>query len=348
LLKAFLAAGLCFAATTTAFADFSYEQNTKITGGALAGMMKMAGAFSKAAREPITNTVIVKGDRMVHITSRTISITDLKSETITDVDLTRKTYSVITFADMAKAMQNMADKMASKGKQENADMNMKASIKETGQTKMVSGFNTKEVVLTIDMEITDQKSGNKGNMTVVSDMWIAPKIAGYDEVRDFYRRMSQKIAWTPGTSPMMAQNSEMVKGMSELMKESAKMDGMPILQIMKMGAAGDGSMPTSSNNTPKASSPPPPSASEAAAAAIAGRLGGFGGFGRKKKPAEEQQQTQPAASGDANASSDSGSGALMEMTMESSGFSTAPADPSKFEIPAGFKQVDSPRQKALR
>ncbi len=33
---------------------------------------------------------------------------------------------------------------------------------------------------------------------------------------------------------------------------------------------------------------------------------------------------------------------MMEMTSDLSGFSAGPADASKVEIPAGFKQVDSP------
>src|SRR5579862_9206702 len=41
-------------------ADFSYEQTTTITGGALAGMIKFAGKFSKQAREPQRYTVAVK------------------------------------------------------------------------------------------------------------------------------------------------------------------------------------------------------------------------------------------------------------------------------------------------
>ncbi|MEO8129001.1 MAG: hypothetical protein ABI822_17995, partial [Bryobacteraceae bacterium] len=172
--KAFLAVSACCLASTAVYADFSYDQNSKITGGALAGMMKMAGAFSKAAREPMNSTVMVKGDRMAHVGANHISIIDLKSETITDIDPAKHSYSVITFADMAKAMQQLSDKMAAKGKQEGADMKMKASVKETGEKKMVSGFNTKEVVLTIEMEMADPKSGEKGTMAVVSDMWLAP------------------------------------------------------------------------------------------------------------------------------------------------------------------------------
>ena len=39
--KTFLAASVCCVACTTAFADFSYDQNAKVTGGAMAGMMKI-------------------------------------------------------------------------------------------------------------------------------------------------------------------------------------------------------------------------------------------------------------------------------------------------------------------
>src|SRR3954469_18561765 len=155
--RAFLAAGVFCCASSLAFADFSYEQSSKITGGMMAGMMKMAGAFSKTAREPMTSTVLVKGDRMAHIGANRISVVDLKSETITDIDTQKKTYAVITFAQMAEAMQRMSEKMAAKSKDEKADMNMKASIKETGEKKVVSGFNTKEVILTMEMEVTDQK-----------------------------------------------------------------------------------------------------------------------------------------------------------------------------------------------
>ena len=343
--KTFLAASVCCVASTAAFADFSYDQNVKMTGGAMAGMMKIAGAFSKAARDPMSSTVMVKGDRMAHIGANHISVIDLKSETITDIDPVKKTYSVITFADMAKAMQQMSDKMAEKGKEQKADMNFKASLKETGEKKVISGFNTKEVVLTIEMEATDQKSGNKGAMTVVSDMWLTPQIPGYEDVKDFYKRMATKLAWTPGGNAMAMQRGDMMKGMGQLAKESAKLEGVPILQIMKMGVAGDGTgmPPSGSAEKPRQAAPPPPTAGEMAASAIAGRFG-VGGFGKKKKPVEEQ----PAQTTTAPAQSSDSSGSLIEMTTESTNFSTASIDASRFDVPSGFKKVDHPMEKALR
>jgi hypothetical protein len=66
-------------------------------------------------------------------------------------------------------------------------------------------------------------------------------------------------------------------------------------------------------------------------------LGGLGGFGRKKKQEEPQQQQEQTQA----QSGQPGSGILIESTTESSGFSASPVDASKFETPAGFKEVQA-------
>src|SRR2546423_12769042 len=86
-------------------ADFSYEESTKITGGMMAGMMKFAGAFSKQAREPIQSNVAIKGNRMAHWSKDRATVIDLDSETITEINFPKKTYSVMTFAEMKQAME---------------------------------------------------------------------------------------------------------------------------------------------------------------------------------------------------------------------------------------------------
>ena len=39
-------------------------------------------------------------------------------------------------------------------------------------------------------------------MKVVTDMWLAPSLPGYDEVRNFYTKMAQKLAFAPGMGGM--------------------------------------------------------------------------------------------------------------------------------------------------
>jgi hypothetical protein len=315
------------AAAGLLLADFSYDQNSKITGGAIAGVIKMAGAFSRQAREPMRSTVIVKGDRMAQISGTHAEIIDLNKETITSIDFQRKTWSVMTFAEMTQALERMSQKMKDNRQ---ADVHFKVSAKATGQTRQIAGLEAREMLLTLEMEGTDQQSGQTGGMLITTDMWIAPAAPGYQEVRDFHRRMAQKLAWSPGTSMFGMGNPDIAKGMAEVYKEMAKLDGMPLLEEIKMTAAGQpASQPPGQTDTQaQTQSQPAPSVGSALGSALGGRFG----FGRRKKHADADQtpSTPPA-----------NPGSLLEMTTELSGFSAAAVDASRFEVPAGFKQVES-------
>ena len=327
------AAIILVAACLPVLADFSYDQTSKITGGMMAGMMKFAGAFSKQAREPMVSTVAVKGNRMVHGSQHDVSIIDLDKETITHISFDKKQYSVMTFAQMKQMMEEMSQKMKSSDAQK-ADVQFKVSAKDTGEKKTIAGFDTHEMILTMEMEGTDQQTGNKGGMVVTSDMWIAPKAEGYNEIANFYKKMSQKLDWTPSSLGMMGARPDMAKGMAELYKESAKLNGMPVFEIVKMGFHAEGQAQGGQAQAP----PQQQQEQQAEKPSIGSVLGGrLGGFGRRKKNQEESGGESGAApqgqQGDA-------SGSLVEMTMEMSGFSSAPVDESKFEVPAGFKQVE--------
>jgi hypothetical protein len=61
-------------------------------------------------------------------------------------------------------------------------------------------------------------------------------------------------------------------------------------------------------------------------------------FGRKKDEPAPDQKTKDS----------SGPALLLEMTTDMSGFSTSAVDASRFDVPAGFKQVDSDLVKRAR
>ena len=230
-------AGIMAAAGSSLLADFTYQQTSTITGGAMMSMMRIAGAFSKKAKEPIQSTISVKGDRMVHRTGDTASVIDLSSGTITHIDFQKKQYSVMTFEEMKQLMEQMAQKAQKGQKGDQAQMKFKVSANATGKTKQVAGLEAKEMILTMQMEATDKDSGQKGGMTVTTDMWIASGIPGYQEVREFQRRMAEKLNWTPGGNMFMS-DPKVSEGMAEVLKEAAKLDGMPVQQLISMGVAG--------------------------------------------------------------------------------------------------------------
>jgi hypothetical protein len=332
--------GIMALSTTSLFADFSYRETSKITGGMVAGMMKIAGAFSKAAREPMDATVAVKGNKLVHRGSTHMSLIDLDAKTITTVDLQKKQYSVMTFEEMRQAMENMAKKMK---QDSSADMKMRVSAEPTGKTKEISGYNAKEVLMKISMDIQDQKSKQSGSMVVYTDLWIAENVAGYSEIAGFYKRMSEQLNWTPGGG-MFMQQPEIAKGMAEAFKEVSKMNGAPVFQKVSMGPEGM-APPNADAPAPAAEQKqqqPKPNVGNAIGGALGGRLGGLGGLGRKKQqdpPPQEQSQQQPPPQQGSGAT-----GSMIEMETTYSNFAPT-ADASLFDIPAGFKQVESDMKK---
>jgi carbon monoxide dehydrogenase subunit G len=333
--RALLPACAAFLTAGTLFADFSYDQSSKVTGGMMAGALKVMSVFSKQATQPIKTTVMVKGDRMAHVGAETVQVIDLAKETITDVNLKNKTYSVMTFAQMAQVMDQMAQKAAqSDGKK--AEVNFKASIKETGQTKVISGLDTREVILTLVMESTEKDSGNKGSMNVVSVMWLAPDVPGYREVRAFQQRMAAKMSWTPGSSTFTQGRGDMAKALGDLSKETAKLDGVPVLVVVSMGGLAEG-QPGQTGQQPAAK--PSQREEPPSVGGSLGRLGGLGGLGRRKQEPPPKQE-QPASA--------SAPGTLLETTTETTAFSNGSVDASKFEVPAGFKQVQNDLVKTLK
>ena len=334
-------------------ADFSYDQTSRSTGGMMVSMMKVAGAFSKDAKkagEPTVSTIAVKGNRMVHRSADSAQIIDLDAETITRVNFEAKTYSVITFAQMKQALDDAAKKMQERQKDSQADVQFEVSLKDTGAKKVIAGLDTHEVVMTLKMKGSDEKSGTKGSMDMVTDMWLAPKVPGYDEVRAFHKRMGEKLNWTPGGNPMMASRPDMTKAMAEMYKEGSKMDGMPVYEVVNMGGTAEGMQqnPNSGQAAPAQSSTQaaPAQSSDSQPTSIGGALGGAlagrFGLGKKKKTQTDDSQTATGSQAQPTNGSQptSGSASLMEMTIEMSNFSSSSVDGSKLEVPAGFSKVE--------
>jgi hypothetical protein len=324
---ALIAASLALSAAP-ALADFSYHETTKITGGAMAAMLKVAGVFSKAAREPIESTIALKGNRLAHRGSTHMSLIDLDKRTITSVDFQKKTYSVMTFDEMKKALEDLSAKM--KDKKQDAEMNFKVSADATGKTKQIAGYDAKELLIKMQMEATDKKNNQSGSMVVYTDVWMAGGIPGYAEVQAFYKRMAEELNWAPGSNMFMAQ-PQLAQGFAEAFKEVAKQNGAPVFQMTTMGPEGI-APPTGDPQTAQQQKESKPKVT--AGGVLGGALGGrLGGLGRKKSPPpEEEQQQQPNGQ-------QQGGGALLEMQTEYSAFATT-VDPSVFDIPSNFKQVE--------
>ncbi len=355
-------------------ADFTYTETTRMTGGALMQMSRALGVFSKDLRrvgEPITSTVIVQGNRMAHVNDRTAQIWDLDKESITEIDFEKRTWSTITFAQMREAMEKAMQRAQQRMKETQdkrketepqAELNYKFDVKETGKIQNINGVNAHEVLMTMTFEAKDKQSGQAGQLETMSSIWVTDSVPGYQELVDFQKRLALKMANAlaspamAGQAMMMAANPQFMTSVQKMAKEAEKLKGIHIKQITKMGMNLDPAK-ASEVTDPATMQQEGPSIKEAAGQAATdsaasrigrsiglGGLGGFGGFGRRKKKQEEPPPPPPAQENQQAANS----GVLMEMVMEMNNFSTAPADGSKFSVPAGFKQVDHPMMRSLQ
>ena len=324
-------------------ADFSYQETTKITGGSLTKMMKFVPGGGKMF-EPKTSSVYLKGDRLVHVMPGTMSIIDLASETMTEVNLEKKTYASITFAEMREAMEKMAARMqeamakSKKSGEPAPQFDMKMSIKGTGQTRSISGIDTRQYIMLIDMNVKAEPGAAPIGMSEIeTDMWMAKKIPGYDEVQAFYVRMSKKMGYSPNMNPLLMQQAGSLEGMKKAAEEMAKLDGTPVLTITRMkgtsamaGMMGSPSSANQENNDrPKIGG-------------LAGLAAGgiMGGLRRKNKDAPKAEDTATAAPAP-------GDNVMMETQSEHSNFSSAAISADKLDIPAGFQKVEHQMKKAL-
>lgn len=363
--------GLSLLIPVAALADFQYQETTQITGGSMLGLMKMAARFSHQAKEigePTVSNVYVQDNRMARVDAHNIEIIDLDKETITNVDLDKHTYTQMTFEQLRQQFQQMMQQMKDQKAQQpnapaqpqapdNVQLQFKVDVRNTGVTKQVSGIQASESILTMQMIGTDTTNGQQGAFAITNDMWLAPDIPGYDQLREFYRKMGVKMGdmFSPGSlsASMAALQPAAAQGISEMAKEVSKLKGIPVQQITRMGATANGEpLPAASEAPlpPTPSAPPPPSAGdvaqESASSAIASKLGGLGiggfsGFGHKKQP----PPPPPPDNDSTTAQQTPTATVLMESTTEIASFSSAPIDPAKFDVPAGFTQVQPPTAK---
>jgi hypothetical protein len=353
---------LALAATTLpqplAFADVTYRETTQITGGSMVGMLKMAGAFSAQARQaaqPTTSTIMIHGSRMVRSNPHTTEIIDLDQQSITYVDTDKRTYFIVTFAQMQQAMAKAAAQGKSHGAKASdpsaSQMSFSAHITSSGATRQIGGQNAKETLLTLTMLATaDDGSNTKAGMAATSEMWLVSEAPGMAEMRKFNRRLAEELAVDLDATPMaslLAAQPGSAQALADLKKESAKMSGLPVLQVTRVGVSSDGQPLPAPSVAPLAEDQKQGSSADGGTQSANDKPSRFGGFGRALGSALTRQKSPtPSESGTSTEKNGNGAaaGVLLESQTQLFDFSTAPVDGSRFQIPPGYKQVTSPMQ----
>jgi hypothetical protein len=277
---------LAAAMAVAARADFSYTSTRKGTG---------AGQTGEVTKH------YLKGQKVMFDSGNRMILVDFDSQTVTTMQTAQKTYTVVKFSDLG---QNLKD----------TDVEITADGKETGEKKVINGFNASEIVMTMEVATAQtQKAGMKMQMEM--DIWFSADVPGSQEQRAFYQKNMSRFPWAA-----LAQggNPSIQKALIDLQRKLAGLNGVPVLEVVKMKPAGGNDAQNAQMQQ---------------------------GMAQARARLEElQKQGGPGAAAAAQALARMGGapsgGSMFESTIESSNFSTSAIADSIFAIPGGFSKVD--------
>ena len=318
-------------------ADVRTDQKVKFQLGGAIG--KLVNMFSKGAREGSTSIVAVKGNRKATLSDTTGQIIDLTEEKIYDLDMKKKTYKVTTFAQLRKEMEDArreAEKNAreesresgggAKDKPAEKDPNAKEvevdfDIKNTGVSKTINGFDTKQSIVTITVREKGKTLNDAGGLQMVTDLWLAPSAPSTKDLAEFDMRYAQKLygpmvvgASAQDMAMAMAMYPQVKPALDKMRAEGGRIQGTAILTEMRMEAV----PPGAANTTAAAPAPVEP-----AKKGFGGMLGGLKKMAEAQKPADPNAKPQRAM--------------VLSTSVEVLKL-TADVDAASVALPAGFKE----------
>lgn len=261
-------------------ADVRSDQRVRFQlGGAIGKLVNIFGG--KGAREGMTSTVAVKGNRKVTLSDTTGQIVDLSEEKIYDLDMRNKTYKVTTFAqlraEMEKAMRE-AERDARQAEAEERgqpsapaakdpdekEVEVDFDLKNTGATRTINGFATTQTVMTITVREKGKTLNESGGLVVSTDMWLAPAAPSAREIAEFELKFAEKLygpavmggASAQDMAMLMALYPHIKPALDRAAKEGTKVEGTAILTEMKVESVPPGTANTTADALAKPDAAP--------------------------------------------------------------------------------------------
>lgn len=240
---------VCALATVSLGADVKTTERTQIKFEGMLG--RMIGLFG--GKDPRTATVAVRGDRKSQLSEGSGRIIDLSEEKIYDIDAKKKTYKVTTFDDLRRQMkdaQEQAEKEAEKAGEKPAEQTgpeyeIDFEVKETGQTKSMAGYNTRQVLAIVSMRQKGRTLEEGGGLVLTSDMWLAPRIAALDEISKYDQKFAQQVYGEMAAmsadqlAALLAMHPGFKKAQERMAKEGGKLAGTPLMTTLTLESVKD-------------------------------------------------------------------------------------------------------------
>jgi hypothetical protein len=290
------------------------ESHLKFSGGFLSAVQKMAGIGAS------------------------IRITRLDRDLVWAVDPEKKTYTESPLTARGERErpgpgQPRPGDQRPKDKGEPSDVVITKNefkVEKTGASKTINGFPCEEYLMTWLVETKNTKTGETGKSLMTNRLWTTPETAqiraAQAEEQEYSRAYLKKIGLD--VTPAEAQKflaglrgvgeEDQQKALARLGGELSKVRGFTIVSDLSWAGEGSG-------GEAKEGGAPRSGGGQPGVTEMMGQLGKLFGGGPKKGASD------PAASG-----GEEKKGSLFSLYTEVKSIRTVPADPTRFEVPAGF------------
>jgi len=248
----YLAAGIILGGllVATVHGDVRTRQRTQLTfEGMIGRIANLAGG--SAAADGIIETVAVKGSRKADLNDRTGRIIDLVEERVYELDVRRKEYRVVTFAQLREQWQKAKEDAERAAKDRPADerddpadqgkeVEILLDVKETGARKSIAGHNASQVILTVTAKEKGKDLEEGGGLVITSDVWVAPRVAALDEITKFTTKFLQAVygddavASAQQMATVMAMYPSLQEMMTKLEEKTRALDGTVMTTVTKI------------------------------------------------------------------------------------------------------------------
>lgn len=291
-----IVAGFVAASAALARADVKTDEKSQ---------MKFEGAIGKvinlfAGKATRNETAVaLKGNRKASISGETEEIVDLNEDKVYALDLKKKTYTVTTFDELRRRMEEARQKAAAQQQQSPASaakpdqagardpnrpqIEIEVDVKNTGQTKSINGFETREVLVTISAHDKGKTLDQAGGLLLTESVWMAPPIAALRELAEFDQRYARKLAsamfgtaQADGAAAAAAMYPMLQDVVVRMRTENTKIEGSPILTTITVEGVQSPEMLAEQQKQDKRSD-------VKATGGLGGMLGGIAGRMGKKK-----------------------------------------------------------------
>jgi hypothetical protein len=327
--------------------------------GALGSIANIAAKFGGGGdMHNMPSTTYIAGHKMKVESPSSATIIDADAGRFTTVDMKQKSFTTMTFAEMAAAMQQAKESAQQQMKADKSkaattdptapqgDVNVKydVAVDRTGQHDKIAGYDAERVFITITLQGEATPQGEKteqvGSMVFLMDQWMAkdaPQIAAAKEFQRAYMAKAGSAfqAQIQGIQAAFAADPRIKEGFGAAAKELSKVSGISLRSVTYVALVppnmtfdrklvlGDAVTQAVADSAAKKDDKP--------------KSGGLRGmFGALKSAAEDASKKADKNNGAAPPPSQT---TMMSVTTQVTSITTGGVPAGTFDVPAGFREV---------